>query len=288
MTWQIVVVGLVAAAVWPCATSQAGEAKRSPNPFYALHNGIKDDKHPTFEAQAKMLKELGYDGTSHSGVENIPELLAALDRHGLKLFTLYVGAWLDGDEPKYDPRLLEAIRQLKGRETMIWLTIRSKKHKPSTPAGDARAVEILHELSDACDKAGLKIALYPHTWFWLERVEDAVRIADKAGRKNIGVTFNLCHWLKVDKPETLDARLKLAKDRLFQVTINGADTTGDWDRLIQPLDRGSYDVTKLLSGLKRIGFDGPVGLQCYAVKGDKRENLARSIQAWRRLWQRVD
>ncbi len=289
MTWQLVVAALVVAVVVrPCAVAEAGEGKRPPTPFYALHNGIKDDKHPTFEAQARMLKELGYDGTSHSGVEDIPALLAALDKHGLKLFTLYVGAWLDGDQPKYDPRLLEAIRRLKGRETMIWLTIRSKKHKPSTPAGDARAVEIVNELAAACEKSGLKIALYPHTWFWLERVEDAVRIAQKTGRKDVGATFNLCHWLKVDKPETLDERLRLAKDCLFQVTINGADTSGGWDRLIQPLDHGSYDVGKVLSGLKAIGYAGPVGLQCYAVKGDKRENLARSMAAWRRLWAKVD
>jgi hypothetical protein len=31
------------------------------------------------------------------------------------------------------------------------------------------------------------------------------------------------------------------------------------------------------------GYQGPIGLQCYAIPGDPRENLQRSIQAWRRL-----
>ena len=31
-----------------------------------------------------------------------------------------------------------------------------------------------------------------------------------------------------------------------------------------------------------MGFDGPVGLQCYAVRGDKRKNLEASIGAWKK------
>ncbi len=258
-----------------------------PNPFYALDNGVKDAKHPTPESQARMLEELGYDGMSYSGVEGIPELLAALDRHGLKLFTLYVGAWLDGDQPKYDPRLLDVIKALKGRETMIWLTIRSKRHKPSSPAGDARAVEIVRELADAARSSKLRVALYPHVWFWVERVEDAVRVVKKVDRGNVGVTFNLCHWLKVDEPKTMASRLRLAAPHLYQVTINGADPKGDWDQLIQPLGSGSFDVCVLLRALKGLGYAGPVGLQCYNVKGDKHENLERSMAAWRAMGRRL-
>ena len=55
-----------------------------------------------------------------------------------------------------------------------------------------------------------------------------------------------------------------------------------WDRLIQTLDRGSFDVGKFLETLKKSGYSGPVGLQCYAVKGDVRENLRRSMSAWRK------
>jgi len=260
---------------------------RLDNPLYAMDNGVKDEHHATPEAQAQMLKDLGYAGMSGSGVDGIPETLTALDRHHLKLFTLYVGATIDTDKPPYDPKLIQAMRLLKGRETMIWLYIQSQQHKPSSPAGDGRAVEIIRELADEADRNGLKIALYPHVWFWVERVEDAVRVVRKVDRANVGVTFNLCHWLKVDRPETLEDRLRLAVPYLYQVTINGADPQGDWDRLIQPLDRGSYDVAHLMERLCRMGYAGPVGLQCYAVKGDKHENLRRSIVAWRSFQSRM-
>ena len=36
-----------------------------------------------------------------------------------------------------------------------------------------------------------------------------------------------------------------------------------------------------LGKLQAAGFRGPIGLQCYAVKGDKLENLRQSIKAWK-------
>ena len=82
--------------------------------------------------------------------------------------------------------------------------------------------------------------------------------------------------------------VELARPHLFLVTINGADHDGEsWDRLIQPLDRGSFDVYGLLKMLKDLGYTGPIGLQCYGVAGDKYENLERSIDAWRKLSDRL-
>jgi len=68
------------------------------------------------------------------------------------------------------------------------------------------------------------------------------------------------------------------------VTINGADADGTgWGQLIQTLDRGTFDVGLFLKTLKDLGYTGPVGLQCYAVPGDKYENLKRSMAAWREI-----
>ena len=272
--------------VW-CGTARADDAAKTkalPNPFFVLDNGVQGPKFPTPEAQAKVLKELGYDGIGPSGTGGVPQRLAALDKYGLKQYALYVGCNLDPDQPKVDPKLPEVIKQLKGRETCIWLYVLSRKHKPSSDTGDERAVEIIRELSDLCKASGIRIALYPHTGFYVQRVEDAVRVAGKVDRKNVGVTFNLCHWLKVDGPKDLETRLKLARPYLFLVTINGADRDGtSWDRLIQTLDRGTLDNGVLLKMLKDLGYTGPIGLQCYGVKGDKRENLTRSIDAWRKL-----
>jgi sugar phosphate isomerase/epimerase len=137
----------------------------------------------------------------------------------------------------------------------------------------------------------LRVVLYPHVGFYVARVEDAVRLAKKVDRKNVGVSFNLCHFLKLDDEKNLELRLKEASPYLLAVSINGADggstQTMSWDRLIQTLDRGSFDVGHVLKSLKELGYTGPIGLQCYAIPGDCRENLKHSMDAWRRRSERM-
>jgi sugar phosphate isomerase/epimerase len=54
-----------------------------------------------------------------------------------------------------------------------------------------------------------------------------------------------------------------------------------WKSLIQPLGQGTFDTYALLETLVDLGFEGPVGLQCYNVPGDKADILAQSMAAWR-------
>ena len=46
-----------------------------------------------------MLKELGYAGIGYTGTQRIPEMLAALDAQGLKMFSTYVEACVDPGKP---------------------------------------------------------------------------------------------------------------------------------------------------------------------------------------------
>ena len=118
-----------------------------------------------------------------------------------------------------------------------------------------------------------------------------MRVARKVDRKNVGVMFNLCHWLKVDDEKNLERVLKLALPHLFAVTINGADRglgrRGGWNRLIQPLGSGTFDIAGFLRMLRKLGYAGPVGLQCYGLRGDAREHLTRSMAAWRKLCKQI-
>ena len=273
--WRIVLAAALFCPLVP-ETALAAEAGQV-NPFFAFDNGTGRGQLPP-EVQAKMLAELGYDGIGYTGTKGIPEMLAALDRHGLKMFSTYVGATVGPDGPAYDPGLKDAIEALRGRQTILWLTIRGRADN-----GEEQAVQVVSEIGALAEKAGLRVALYPHVGFFVARVEDAVRITKKVDRKNVGASFNLCHWLKLDSPENLEPLLKQACPYLFLASINGADREGGWDRLIQTLDRGEYDVGAFLHKLRAHGYRGPVGLQCYQVKGDIRKNLQRSIEAWRRL-----
>lgn len=257
------------------------------NPFFAMDTGT-DRNNLTAAEQARMINELDYAGIGYTGAKDIPQMLKEMDKYGLNMFTVYLGVRIDDDKQKYDPKLREAIKQLKGRETMLWLTITSARHKPSSPDGDPRAAEIIREIADMAQESGLRVALYPHTNTWLERVEDAVRVAKKVDRKNVGATFNLCHWLRVDDEKNMKSLMELAMPYLFVVTINGADSGGkDWKTLIQTLDRGSFDTCQFVKMLLELGYAGPVGLQHYGIKGNARENLKHSMRAWYKFSERM-
>ena len=118
----------------------------------------------------------------------------------------------------------------------------------------------MRSLAATAERNGLRIAIYPHIGDWTERFEDAVQVARLVDRKNFGVTFNLCHTLAAGDEDRIPALLEEAGPSLFAVTINGADAGvkgPQWNRLIQTLDRGSYDVGIVLRTLKRHGLSGP-------------------------------
>ncbi len=272
----------------PVAYRNLWVAPAGPNPFFAMDTATKDANHSTAAQQAEMLKELGYAGIGpgYEGVGPLTEMLRELDSRNLQLFAMYAGINIDPGVRPYDPSLKDAMKVLEGRNTILWLFAQSGKDKPSTPEGDALAVEILRELADAAAAHKVRISLYPHHTFWLETVEDAVRVAEKVHRPNVGVTFNLCHWLRVSENRSAKAAIERAMPYLSVVSINGADTEGkDWKTLIQTLDLGTFDVRGFLETLRDAGYTGPIGFQGYGIGGDAYDNLKRTMAAWEKCSQ---
>ena len=251
-------------------------ALRGLNPFFAMDNGVGRGTLTPAE-QAEVVKNIGFDGISYNGTQELTERLSAFDQAGLKIFGIYVHASFD-KPPREDKALADAIRKLKGRDTVVWLTVgRFSKGE------DADAVRVVREVADMAATSGVRVAIYPHRGDHVETVEDAVRIAKQAERPNVGVTFNLCHELMAGNERRLEDVLRASASRLFMVTINGADPGTKVEQTIKVLGEGQVDVLKLLKVLDEEGYRGPIGLQCYNVKGDMRENLTRSMQAWTRM-----
>ncbi len=257
------------------------------NAFFPFCIDWHDAKKRSFEEQAQMLKELGYPGVGHIWLDKVEERIKTLDAAGLRLFQITMVVDLTPDKPPYDTaRFKEVCSLVKGRQVQFDLIVNGRK--PSDSSVDPRAVEILRELSDLARDSGSQLLLYPHLGSWIERIEDSVRVADKVDRPNVGVMFNLCHWLRVDKSRDCKPLLKQALPRLWAVSINGADefdAKPGWEHYIQPLDKGNFDVAGFLRTLRDLGYRGPIGLQCYGIGGDVREHLERSLATWRKIAQ---
>jgi sugar phosphate isomerase/epimerase len=273
------------ASLMTVGAADAKVAGGAANPLFPFCIDTHDAKKRNLEEQAAMLKELGYDGVGHLWLEKIPERLKTLDAAGLKLFQITMTVDIAPGKQAYDPRFKEVMPLLKGRGVQFLLLMNGMK--PSDLAGDTRGVEIVREMAEVASPAGAEVLLYPHSFCWLETVQDAVRVAGKVDRPNVGVMFNICHWLRVSKDRDYQALLVQAMPRLRAVSINGADefdSQPGWAHYIQPLGRGSFDMFAFLDTLRQLGYTGPVGLQCYGIPGDVRDGLAESINAWRSYW----
>ena len=256
-------------------------AKTDTWPVFAFQNGVH---FKTVKQRIKVLKELGYNGIGSAKLSQsdlpLPERLKLYDEAGLKLFSFYVGGRLGPKGHSYSKEISHAIKALKGRDTILELYVQGNK-KSNT---DEQAVAFVREIADLAKESGLRIVLYPHAGFYVDTLGDALRVARKCNRENVGVMFNLCHYLKVEPKTDLKAALTDAKPLLWQVSTSGAKKGGNsWGQLIQTLDRGDYDQKALFQMLRDLGFQGNVGFQCYAIRGDSRENLKRSIGAWNKL-----
>jgi sugar phosphate isomerase/epimerase/type 1 glutamine amidotransferase len=246
------------------------------NPFFVFDIGLQGIQDP-----ARVLKQLGYAGIGVSGVRGpeVNDLLKNCEQAGVKVFSTYFDCYLDQTRT-YDPQLTEALKKLQGTDVILWLGVKGGNRGQD----DAKAVAVVREIADLAAAANLRVALYPRTRSFVATTADALRLLKQVDRKNLGVTINLCHELMADQGPNLDATIREAVPFLYVVSINGADRKQPgygWDRLIQPLGRGDFDVCDLLRKLTAAGYRGPIGLQCVGVKGDPFANLKQSIAAWR-------
>ena len=255
------------------------------NPFFAMDTIARGQP----ETVVPMLKELGFAGLG--GVPGDAAMAQALAAARLRYFNGCHTITFDAARPALDEPLRKMIDAMPG--AALWLSVARVQREgaafPNSSAdGDEIALAKLRDIAAYAAPRGVKTALYPHAGSWLERVEDATRLAEKVNDPAVGVTFNLCHWLKVEGSGRDPAPvLRAALPRLMFVTINGADT-GDtkamgWERLIRPLGEGSYDVGAFLKTLRATGYEGPIGFQGYGIPGDPRAVLAKTMAAWKAM-----
>jgi len=252
--------------------------------FFAFCADSHDDKKRTIPQQAAMLKELGYAGYGHLWLDDVELRSETLSIEKLRLFQIYIQVDLSSPQPLDERRVAQILPALRRHKTQLALLFVGGK--PSDEKHDDNVAALIKHLADISKPYDVTVVLYPHSGFWLETTHDAIRIAKNVNKPGeVGVMFNLCHWMKADPNRNLRAVLKDAQPWLMSVSLSGSDTpeqvrtgNGNW---IQPLGQGTYDIREFLDILRDIHYSGPVGLQCWGIRGDARAHLEQSVETWK-------
>jgi sugar phosphate isomerase/epimerase len=253
--------------------------------FFAMDTAARQAPAET----AALLAELGYDG--FGGRPATAKAFAAeLSKRKIATVNAYHVTQFSSEDAGLPADLVQAIHALEGLDTTLWLGIQQVRLpagiKAGPTAGDTIVVPALKRALVLAKAQQVKISLYPHTGFWADSVDTCLRLANAVDDPDLGVTFNLCHWLKVEGSERDPVPvIKAALPRLNFITINGADT-GDtrkfgWDKLIQPLGRGTFDVKTFVANARAAGYRGPFGFQGFGIKMDPNSLLKETMAAWK-------
>jgi len=267
---------LMGLGLFACMGSTFG-AEKAEIEFFAMDNGLRDVK--KVSDKMKLLSELGYDGvTWRPG--NTAEAVKEATSNGIAMHALMMHLSVSKKE-KASVLPLKDIEALKGTGAILWVQLTRKG------GTDADAVRELERLNGVAKPLGLRIAIYPHINCHAETLEEALRVANLVDDNNVGVSLTLCHQLKLRGVQDLAPLLKEALPKLFIVQICGAEAGNTkamgWDKLIQPLGQGSYDVKGLLKILKDLEYKGPIGIIGFGIRQPAAKHLKTSLTWWKGL-----
>jgi sugar phosphate isomerase/epimerase len=254
-------------------------------PLFAFDNGVGRDAGWTPTQQAELLDKLGYDGIGYTGLDQLPERIAATKSKGLRIFSIYEWFALDKAEPIPADRLAR-LELLESTDAILWLTF----------VGDCpehEAVSKLRDIADSAAKHELRVAIYPHDNTFVSTGKYALRLAKLVDRDNLGMSINVCHELKAGNGDKLQELVRKSIESLFLVSINGADRVTDpnreknWQKLIQPVGEGDFNLVPFLKQLNESHYSGPIGVQCYQIKGEIEPILRTSRDGWSQLLKKL-
>ena len=255
-----------------------------------------DNQGPSIEEQLRLVKEAGYDDSYVTGAVDDPEkllnTLETADRVGLGFNAAF--QCFDISQPPTE-ELLERTEAVvsklpPGARFEIALTCGGFDQNLGNVDCDGKALDWLRPLIPILERYNIEASLYPHFGFYLETLSDALRLAGKTDHPLIKVIFCGYHWYRVGKEPSLGELIDRAAGRLNAANLCGSRHLDDPAKVInglnpsiEPLDTGHLDNSAILHELKRIGYNGPIGIQGYGVNCPANEALTRSFKALQQL-----
>ncbi len=244
-------------------------------------------------ARCQMLNELGFDGTyltvwNADAEADIRNLADASSHHKLTVHGVYF--MLNIADAQSVQRTLALIAQVPLPTTIeLAVYVESPNRHQRDERHDHLLLHYLPHILAIAEQHNHHIALYPHINFWLETIDDAVRICSQYAHPRLGIAFTTFHWYATGN-RALQQTLSSAAPWLKSANICGTrmlPAGADLPASIELIDSGELDVFVVLCQLKAVGYTGAIGLQGYGIGGDVYHNLHKSIRSYRDLSHRV-
>ncbi|WP_285115494.1 sugar phosphate isomerase/epimerase family protein [Leifsonia sp. fls2-241-R2A-40a] len=241
----------------------------------------------------EILAELGYDATnltlwSEPAWADLPALGEMARRHGLDVASIYLTIDLSAPGSAEWNRALDTIGSVDATRT-VELALLNESGERSDAALDADARRFLDAALERARSNGVRLLLYPHTFAWMERPGDALRLASAYDTTDLGITFAAFHWYAADGDD-LPGTLAALAPFLGMVNTNGSRPVAGsyFPATIEPIGDGEFDNFHLLGLLRDVGYTGPLGVQSYGIGGDPYVHFGRSLAAVREIEGRLD
>jgi sugar phosphate isomerase/epimerase len=264
-------------------------------PAYAMDTGFYNSLGSyDFDARCEIAKELGFDAAyltlwSETAWADVPKLAGVRERFDLDVAGVYCPLDMTAPSAEEDgARIEKLIRTIEGTDK-VELALLSERHEPSDTSGDELALQWLERFAGAAADRGVTLMLYPHALCWLERTDDAIRLCRRFDHPNVKAIFTAYHWYAVDGSD-LPRIMDDVAPYLAAVNICGSRRVKDWvmPATLERLDEGEMDAFHVLGQVRRVRYEGYIGLQGYAVGGDPYANFRRSLAALRDIERRLD
>lgn len=237
----------------------------------------------TFQSQCEMLAELGYDGITVSAwggkpLTDISLLPNVKGRYGLDVNALYLVL----HEGRNDDLLRDIIERVEGVE-LVELAVQTSL------SGEDGIKRFIESLLPIVERRGLRIALYPHLHHVTQTTSEVLELCRHFSHPRLGMSFNGFHWYAIQEGQ-MEERLAAIKPWLMQVVLSGSALSPlGWGGVatMEPLDRGELDNFALIASLKRIGYQGSIGILGWDYGGDIYLKLQRCLYTVHAMQERL-
>jgi sugar phosphate isomerase/epimerase len=259
-------------------------------PLIAMENTLFSDPSLDWNARCAMIAAAGFDGIyavpypfTDDDFPRLHRLDEAPARHGLRLSGIYAN--IDLALPPEHPtnaRVTRLFAETEGAPVVeLSFKCSSPDALPATPSElDAAIAARLEPLLAIADRRGLKVALYPHSFYPLETPAHAARLVRRIAPPRLSYLFATSHVYAVSEPASVVAQLAACADEISSINLCGCRRTAPCPRAKCahfPPDEGDLSLAPLIATLAAANYSGDLIIQGHGWKGDLPGMLSRCI-----------